>query len=193
VGALASPMGDWHELDLSSRSRWWRAVVVDGYGGRDTQMVVSWTGHVRAFTDSGSFAGVNELDPTSYRPVGGLLWLVDATNPDGTAIDPWTWAQTVREMDCAVVHSGSFFGLCAGGDQPEEESAWRLAYAHILLGYTPPSALFSSPSAEDWEIGARVIGDYPARRVRRGVLAAITEERRTLTGTASAIRNTWRA
>jgi hypothetical protein len=193
VVALASPMGDWQELDPAGRNRWWRAVLVEGYGGRDTRMVVSWTGHTRAFTDSGSFAGVNELDPSPYQPVGGLLWLVDATAPDGTTVDPWAWAQAVREMDCAVVESGPFFGLCVGGDQPEEESAWQLAYAHILLGYTPPSGLFASPSAEDWKTGVRVIGDYPARRVRRGLLAAITEERRTLAGTSRAVQNSWKA
>lgn len=190
MSTLASPVGEWQDMDTTAR--WWRAVVVEGYGGRDTLAVVSHTGHTRIYADGGAFAGTNELDPANHAPRAETVWLVDSARSDGSTIDPWVWANVVRETGCAVVETGPWFGLCAGGDQPEEHAAWQLAYAHILLGYTPPSALFSSPSAHDWGVGLIALGRYPAQRVRRGLLSAITQDRAALAATGRAIRTTWK-
>lgn len=177
------------EYDTIVEFTWWHATTTTHGGRTDAPVVVSSSkGQVYVFNTKDQLVGAVEKQVEGVGPTVPEFWplRVEANT------DLWPFAQVLRPARCVLARVDGILGITDGPGRSTWGRPWRIAYACLLLDYFPPLGLLLPATVETFRIGQQEVGDRPARRVKRTVLARLTRERQALRNRAREIERLWR-
>jgi hypothetical protein len=170
---------------------WWESTRIVHGGRQNTPVVQASNGYAYVFNTRGSYIGAVEASG-GWR--GGLgapeFWRLE--RPGGDEFAHWLDAEAIRSSGCILAQVDGVTGVVARADHDTADRPWRVAYACVLLGFYPPMGLDLPPTAETFLTGVQVVGDRPARRIKRAILSRLALERRSLRERAELIEGNWR-
>jgi hypothetical protein len=175
--------------------RWWLPAHLDNYGGRDTLVVIDSKGEMAVFHGKDQ-VGSAAAPYSPHQPHGDEFWpLVSLSAPSlGPLIeDPAVYSHRLRDTGWMMCRVDDELGLAASIQSDDQASmSWRLAHAFVLLGFYPPLGIEFTGAADEFGHGAAVVGERPARRVKRALIERLHHDRRELRGLSDRIESNWR-